>query len=147
MAWRTFWRMASPPTENGASIVRSPTPGEPLFVTAWVRDPQGRAVADAEIDVWQASTEGYYENQDPVQADMNLRGKFRTDARGRIAFRSVRPAAYPIPVDGPLPVAPRVTWAVRSRGADCQTNRTSCQTTDRPVRSAVTADLTTRGPT
>ncbi len=28
-----FWRQNSPHTENGGSIVRSPTPGEPLFVT------------------------------------------------------------------------------------------------------------------
>src|SRR6201998_3586365 len=30
-----FWRMDSPRTENGESIVRSPTPGEVLFVDAW----------------------------------------------------------------------------------------------------------------
>jgi len=57
-------------------------------------------VVDAEVDVWQASPEGYYENQDPQQADMNLRGKFSTDARGHIAFRSVKPRGYPVPADG-----------------------------------------------
>ena len=96
-----FWRMHSPPTANGASIVRSPTPGEPIFVTARVVDRQGRPVAGAEVDVWHTSAEGYYENQDPAQADMNLRGKFTTGADGRIAFRSVKPAGYPIPVNGP----------------------------------------------
>lgn len=35
-----FWRDASPPTANGASIMRSPTLGEPIFVTARVHDPQ-----------------------------------------------------------------------------------------------------------
>lgn len=97
-----FWRAVAPITEQGGSIVRSPTPGEPLFVTAWVRDPQGRPVADAEVDVWHASPEGFYENQDPQQADMNLRGRFVTDADGSIAFRSVKPAGYPVPVDGPV---------------------------------------------
>ena len=97
-----FWRMHSPPTANGASIVRSPTPGEPIFVTARVVDPQGRPVAGAEVDVWHTSAEGFYENQDPAQADMNLRGRFTTDADGRIAFRSVKPAGYPIPVNGPV---------------------------------------------
>src|SRR5262245_62065945 len=29
-----FWRMESPATRNGGSIVRSPTPGPPLFVNA-----------------------------------------------------------------------------------------------------------------
>jgi len=60
-----FWRMDSPPTENGGSIVRSPTPGMPVFVNAWVCDRQGRPVPDAEVDVWHASSEGFYENQDP----------------------------------------------------------------------------------
>jgi hydroxyquinol 1,2-dioxygenase len=47
------------------------------------------------------ATEGFYENQDPGQADMNLRGKFFTDENGHIAFQSIKPAGYPIPVGGP----------------------------------------------
>jgi catechol 1,2-dioxygenase len=97
-----FWRTNSPATANGASIVRSPTPGPSLFVDAWFRDRQGRAIAGAEVDVWHSSPEGFYENQDPAQADMNLRGKFTTDRDGHIGFRSVKPAGYPIPVDGPV---------------------------------------------
>ena len=97
-----FWRMDSPATRNGGSIVRSPTPGVPIFVKAWVRDVAGRAVAGAEVDVWHTSAEGYYENQDPEQGDMNMRGKFTTDAAGHIAFRSVKPAGYPIPLSGPV---------------------------------------------
>ena len=97
-----FWRMHSPATPNGGSIVRSSTPGPALFVQAWFTDTAGGAVAGAEIDIWQSSPEGFYENQDPAQADMNLRGKFITDAEGRIAFRSVKPAGYPIPIGGPV---------------------------------------------
>jgi len=97
-----FWRRESPRTGNGASIVRSPTPGTPIFVNARVRDAEGRPVAGAEVDVWHCSAEGYYENQDPTQADMNLRGRFLTDGDGRIAFRSIKPSGYPIPVDGPV---------------------------------------------
>jgi catechol 1,2-dioxygenase len=97
-----FWRMDSPHTPNGASIVRSPTPGPALFVDAWFRDAKGKPIEGAEVDIWQSSPEGFYENQDPVQADMNLRGKFTTDTDGRISFRSVKPAGYPIPIDGPV---------------------------------------------
>jgi hydroxyquinol 1,2-dioxygenase len=97
-----FWRLDSPRTENGGSIVRSPTPGPVLFVKAWVKDMSGKPVAGAEVDVWQSSTEGLYENQDPGQAEMNLRGKFTTDKDGLFAFRSIKPAGYPIPVDGPV---------------------------------------------
>jgi hydroxyquinol 1,2-dioxygenase len=96
-----FWRQHSPRCAQGDSIVRSPTPGEPIFVEAFVVDGAGAAVAGAEVDVWHASPEGFYENQDPAQADMNLRGKFETDAAGRIAFRSVKPVGYPVPVNGP----------------------------------------------
>ena len=97
-----FWRMHSPLTPNGGSIVRSPTPGPALFVNAWFKDAAGRPIAGVEVDIWQSSPEGFYENQDPAQADMNLRGKFTTDSEGHIAFRSVKPAGYPIPVDGPV---------------------------------------------
>jgi len=97
-----FWRMHSPKTPNGGSIVRSPTPGPALFVDAAFHDKSGKPVAGAEVDIWQSSPEGFYENQDPGQADMNLRGKFTTDGAGRISFRSVKPAGYPIPIDGPV---------------------------------------------
>jgi len=97
-----FWRQGSPVTPNGGSIVRSATPGDPVFVQAWVKDESGQPVADAEVDIWQASGEGYYENQDPQQADMNLRGKFVTDAQGGIRLRTVKPSGYPIPVSGPV---------------------------------------------
>jgi len=97
-----FWRMHSPATPNGGSIVRSPTPGPALFVNAWFKDRNGMPIAGAEVDVWHSSPEGFYENQDPAQADMNLRGTFTTDTDGHIGFRSVKPAGYPIPIDGPV---------------------------------------------
>ena len=97
-----FWRMHSPLTKNGGSIVRSPTPGPALFVQAWFNDAAGQPIAGAEVDIWQSSPEGFYENQDPGQADMNLRGKLVSDAEGHIAFRSVKPAGYPIPISGPV---------------------------------------------
>lgn len=96
-----FWRMNSPHTGNGGSIVRCETPGPDLFVDARVVDPQGRGIEGVEVDVWQASPVGLYENQDDSQADMNLRGKFTTDAEGRFSFRSIRPAGYPVPTHGP----------------------------------------------
>ncbi|WNJ88060.1 dioxygenase [Bosea sp. 685] len=95
-----FWRLDSPRVENGGSILRSDTQGDPLFVTARVIDRDGRPIAGAEVDVWHASPVGLYENQDPEQAEMNLRGKFTTDQDGRFWFRSVMMIGYPIPTDG-----------------------------------------------
>ncbi|MDB5641277.1 MAG: intradiol ring-cleavage dioxygenase [Hyphomicrobiales bacterium] len=96
-----FWRMHSPMTENGGSILRSPTDGPALFANCLIRDPSGQPIAGVEVDVWHSSPVGLYENQDDTQADMNLRGKIITEADGRISFRSVRPAGYPVPIDGP----------------------------------------------
>jgi catechol 1,2-dioxygenase len=95
-----FWRMHSPHTENGGSLLRSPTPGPPFLFTGHVHDREGQPVAGAEVDVWHSSTSGLYENQDPEQVEMNLRGKFMTDATGTFSFRSIKPVGYPIPTEG-----------------------------------------------
>ncbi|MEI9891342.1 MAG: dioxygenase [Caulobacteraceae bacterium] len=97
-----FWRKDSPVTPKGGSIVRSSTQGDPMFFTGVVVDRDGQPVTGAEVDVWHASTVGLYENQDPAQAEMNLRGKFFTDDKGEFAFRSIKPAGYPVPQGGPV---------------------------------------------
>jgi catechol 1,2-dioxygenase len=96
-----FYRSGAPRCGNGESIVRSPTPGARLVFKGWVRDAQGRPVGAADVHVWHSSPIGLYENQDASQAEMNLRGIFTTEADGSFAFRSVRPAGYPVPTDGP----------------------------------------------
>ena len=77
-------------------------PGEPLFVQARVRGVDGRPVADATVDVWQADDEGLYDVQRPELSQHRARGVLRTDTQGRFHFRSVLPVAYPIPTDGPV---------------------------------------------
>jgi catechol 1,2-dioxygenase len=95
-----FWRLQSPRVANGGSIVRSETPGEPLFVTGRVVDRHGRSIAGAEVDVWHASPVGLYEHQDPAQAEMNLRGKLTTGDDGRFWFRTVKMVGYAVPTGG-----------------------------------------------
>jgi protocatechuate 3,4-dioxygenase beta subunit len=97
-----FWRNDQPLSVNGENLVRSPTPGPGLFVRVSLADGGGNPVAGAEVDVWHSSPDGLYENQDPNQAEMNLRGRFISDQAGRFHFRSVKPSGYPIPVDGPV---------------------------------------------
>jgi catechol 1,2-dioxygenase len=104
-----FWRDDQPLRANGDTLVRSPTPGTGLLVHACLEDGDGHPIAGAEIDVWHSSPEGFYENQDPNQAEMNLRGRFVSDDAGRFHFRSVKPAGYPIPVDGPVGELVRAT--------------------------------------
>jgi hydroxyquinol 1,2-dioxygenase len=96
-----FHRVGAPDLPAGASIAGT-TAGEPTFVSGRVTDTDGRPVAGALLDVWQAAPNGLYDSQDPEQGGLNLRGKFRTDAEGRYAFRTVKPANYPIPSDGPV---------------------------------------------
>jgi protocatechuate 3,4-dioxygenase beta subunit len=96
-----FWRQGAPFVENGASIVRSPTPGPPLFFTGRVVETDGSPVAGANVDVWHASTKGLYENQDPSQAEWNLRGCLITDDHGVFAYRTIKPCGYPVPAGGP----------------------------------------------
>ena len=95
-----FWRLHAPRIASGDSIIRSDTPGMPLHVRGRVVDLQHRPVAESEVDVWHSSPAGLYENQDDEQADMNLRGRIVTDADGRFDFWTVKPAGYPIPIDG-----------------------------------------------
>jgi catechol 1,2-dioxygenase len=95
-----FWRMESPRVENGGSILRSDTPGDPLVVRGRVVDRHGAPIIGAEVDIWHASPIGLYENQDPEQAEWNLRGKFTTDQDGRFWFTTVKMIGYPIPTGG-----------------------------------------------
>src|SRR5689334_4277874 len=81
-----FYRAGAPRTKNGDSLLRSPTPGQPLKFKGWVKDRNGKPISGAEVDVWHSSTVGLYENQDASQAEMNLRGLFVTEADGSFGF-------------------------------------------------------------
>lgn len=76
--------------------------GEALFVRATVRGLDGEPVADAEVDVWQADAEGFYDVQRAGLDHAQGRAVLRTDAQGKLWFRGVMPVAYPIPTDGPV---------------------------------------------
>ncbi|MGR3436091.1 MAG: intradiol ring-cleavage dioxygenase [Shimia sp.] len=97
-----FHMVESPPLPNGADVARHGS-GEPLVVTGEVRGTDGRTLAGAKVDIWQANEEGFYDVQKPGELpDLNLRGLFTTDEEGRFWFRSVTPSYYPIPTDGPV---------------------------------------------
>jgi hydroxyquinol 1,2-dioxygenase len=97
-----FFRADTPERAQGASISLDGV-GTPLSVAGWVEDLDGHPIPGAEIITWQANAEGFYENQQPdMQPEYNLRGLFRADAAGRFTYRSVRPAGYSVPHDGPV---------------------------------------------
>ena len=75
--------------------------GEALFMDGQVRDINGRPVAGAVVDVWHANALGGYSFFDPSQPKYNLRRRIETDADGRYRFRTVLPAGYACPPQGP----------------------------------------------
>ncbi|KAK5993048.1 Catechol 1,2-dioxygenase [Cladobotryum mycophilum] len=98
-----FWRADAPIRGNGTTIsFDTPEDAEVTFMYGRVTCTEtGKPLAGASVDVWQASTNGLYEQQDDNQVDCNLRGKFITDSEGRYSFYCLRPTPYPIPDDGP----------------------------------------------
>lgn len=93
----------APPRANGDWIATGPERdrAEVMVVRGRVTDTHGRPIPGATVDIWQADDAGHYDTQDPAQDPGNLRGLFTTDADGAYWFRSVVPASYPVPTDGP----------------------------------------------
>lgn len=75
--------------------------GEKLYVSGVVRGLDGKPVANAVLDVWQADSDGAYEAQIPG-AEERLRAVFRTDQDGRYGLWTIAPKGYAIPMDGPV---------------------------------------------
>jgi catechol 1,2-dioxygenase len=75
--------------------------GEVLFMDGQVRDVNERPVAGAVVDVWHANPLGGYSFFDPSQPKYNFRRRIETDTEGRYRFRSVLPAGYACPPQGP----------------------------------------------
>ncbi|MGW4567752.1 dioxygenase family protein [Streptomyces sp. NPDC004561] len=112
-----FHQVDSPPRALGDSVDEAGR-GEPCLVTGRVTDGDGRPVAGASVDVWQADAEGFYDVQRPGEVpDRNLRGLFTADEDGRFWFRTIVPRHYPIPADGPVGALLRATGRHPNRAA------------------------------
>ncbi len=97
-----FFREGAPELAAGASTAqRGEADGPSVLLRGRITATDGSPVANAVINVWETGPEGLYEQQDPNQPDMNLRGRFRSDKNGDYLIRAVRPISYPIPFDGP----------------------------------------------
>jgi catechol 1,2-dioxygenase len=98
-----FFRANAPRRKRGESIVSDDSAGQRARITGRVCDlATGAPVVGAMLDVWQAATNGLYENQDPNQPDYNLRGRFQTDNDGSFELVALLPTPYPVPTDGPV---------------------------------------------
>jgi len=77
--------------------------GEPLLISGTVRDRDGEPLPGAIIDIWHSDDDGHYDVQQPDKlGGLAMRGRFTTDAQGRFWCWSIKPAAYPVPHDGPV---------------------------------------------
>ncbi len=95
-----FYREGAPELPAGATISQDGR-GEPVIVSGPVLSTGGTPIPDAVLDIWETDENGLYEQQDPEQPDMNLRGKFRSDREGYYRFTAIKPVSYAIPDDGP----------------------------------------------
>lgn len=93
------------PLELDADLLRvgdgSAALGTPVELAGSVRDPDGRPLAGALIEIWQVDAQGIYlhpaEGPRLARRDAGFQGYGRsvTDAQGRYRFRTLRPVPYP----------------------------------------------------
>jgi hydroxyquinol 1,2-dioxygenase len=98
-----FHVVASPARGLGDSIAAGHVGGEPCVITGEVRSSNGETLGGALLDVWQANEAGVYDVQRPGEIPLGeLRGLFTAAPDGTFCFRTIVPAPYPIPNDGPV---------------------------------------------
>ncbi len=93
--------------------------GEAVAIAGHVLDPDGRPLAGALVDVWQANHHGRYAHEkdpNPAPLDPDFQGwaRFTTDADGRWSIRTIKPGAYPVNSDWSRP--PHIHFKVALRG-------------------------------
>jgi catechol 1,2-dioxygenase len=98
-----FYLPDNPVLEPPYRLCSFDEPGRPLMVSGRVNDASsGDPVPNAVLDLWQASADGFYEQQKPERGPHYLRGKVTVDSDGRFLFRTIVPASYEIPKEGPV---------------------------------------------
>ena len=95
-----FAPMADMTAHGGAAPL-----GERILVAGRITDEDGRPVAHAMVEIWQANAAGRYNHPGdthnaPLDANFHGAGRVFTDAEGRYSVQTIRPGAYPWP-NGP----------------------------------------------
>jgi hydroxyquinol 1,2-dioxygenase len=96
-----FFVEGSPEIENGGDLANG-APGQPCFVQGRILSTSGEPIPLAEIEVWQADEDGFYDVQLAGVDRFRGRGHLSSGDDGSFSFWSVLPEAYPIPTDGPV---------------------------------------------
>ena len=88
----TFVEMPAEPA-SVARIAPAAEPGEPMRIDGTVRDAAGKPRAGVVVYAYHTDATGHYPRG--VVRHGRLRGWAKTDAQGRYAFDTIRPAGYP----------------------------------------------------
>lgn len=85
-----------------ARIAPAGEPGEPLVIQGVVTDAAKRPVAGVIVYAYHTDAKGEYPSTEAHRRAVKhrhgmLRGFAQTDAQGRYAFETIRPASYPVP--------------------------------------------------
>lgn len=93
--------------------------GEPVIIEGTVFGEDGKPIANAVVDVWQANAAGRYAHEkdpNPAPLDPNFQSWaiMTADENGRFRFKTVKPGAYPVAGDWSRP--PHIHFKVSRRG-------------------------------
>jgi hydroxyquinol 1,2-dioxygenase len=94
-----FYVEGAPHYEDGGDLANG-AKGDACDVHCTIRGLDGKPVAGATVEVWQADVDGHYDVQYEDLDWAQARGVLKAGADGRFNFRTVVAEAYPIPVDG-----------------------------------------------
>ncbi|MFA7439641.1 MAG: catechol 1,2-dioxygenase [Sphingomonadaceae bacterium] len=92
----------APLVQPGTRIDDGSDEGEVLIMHGQVRDADGKPVPNAIVEVWHANTKGNYSYFDKTQSEYNMRRRIQVGPDGNYSFRSIVPAGYGVPPEGPV---------------------------------------------
>ena len=77
--------------------------GQLMQVSGRILDEDGRPVAGAVVELWQANAAGRYthaldQREAPLDPNFLGHGRVRSDENGAYSFLTIKPGAYPVPV-------------------------------------------------
>ncbi len=113
-----LWRKLPPDAGNLAVLAPGRiAQGQLIHVAGRILDEDSRPVRDAVVELWQANAAGRYfhpidQRAAPLDPAFVGNGRVRTDSEGRYAFFTVRPGAYPVPVEDTWWRPPHIHFSV-----------------------------------
>jgi protocatechuate 3,4-dioxygenase beta subunit len=97
-----FYPFMHTPTDTGDLTSGGKARGTILYLSGRVLAADGTPVANAKVEIWQANAAGRYAHPNdentaaPIDEKFNGFAVTTTGSDGRYAFKTVRPAAYPV---------------------------------------------------